>query len=93
MNNLPPMIKIEIDEMKYAIMHHLNQHHQEVEDEVLRQVESAIKEYDFEAVVAQNVRACISNGIKTYFEYGPGKVAIEQAVWASLDLSLNKTGE
>jgi len=90
MGTLPPTIRIEVDDMKYSIMHYLSQHHRDVEAAVEKQIESAIENYDFEAVVAQGVRSCLSNAIKSYFEYGNGRGAIEQAVWASLDGVLDK---
>lgn len=83
--NLPPIIRLEVDDMKYAIVHELHRHHQEVEAEVERQVEAAIANYNFASVVSTNVYKVLNNAVQSYFEYGPGARVLTQAVWDAMD--------
>ena len=89
-SNLPPLVKLEIDQMKYSIMHYLHQHHENVEVEVERQIEKAIVAYDFEGMVQEAVWDAVTVAIKSYFKHGDGMSFVTQAVYAVLNEMFDK---
>lgn len=92
MSNLPPLVRIEVEEMKHSVMHYLGAHHQEIEEQVKAQLERVIENYDFERRVREAIHTVIDGAILGYFKYGQGREAVEKAVWASLDKALGKEG-
>ena len=90
MTNLPPLIRLEVEGMKYSVMHYLSEHHQDIEREVECQLEQAIASYDFPAEVRKHIHACIDSAIAGYFKYGKGHDAVRDAVWAALDTQLDQ---
>lgn len=89
---MPPLVKLEVQEMKYQIMHYLQQHHADVEAEVERQIEHAIATYNFQARVTEAVHKAIDSTIQSYFGYGDGFAFVSNAVMETLN-RLFATGE
>ena len=83
--NLPPLVKLEVQEMKHQIMHYLAQHHSNVEVEVERQIEAAIANYNFEIKVQEAVWNAINESIKHYFSRGDGMIFVSNAVTETLN--------
>lgn len=83
-----PKIRLEIENMKYQVIHLLSQHNDEIEAEVERCVERAIASYPFESEIMLIAKDAISQSIKEsiveYFRYGEGKKFIEQVVLKSV---------
>ena len=80
-----PQIKLEIQEMRHAIMHHFDAYQQEVSKEVNRMIAGAIKNYDFEAEVEKAVHSILTASIKESFAYGEGRKAVKASVEKALD--------
>lgn len=84
-----PRIRIELDGMKYQIIHAFQSHNQEIEDAVERNLQSAIDNFPFEGTIQELSREIIAGAIKEalecYFKYGEGREVIKKAVVERLD--------
>jgi len=84
-----PLIKIEIDQMKHTILHHFNSYQKNISDYVKEQIESAVKNYDFEGEVKQAVYQVISRSLEDYFKWGDGNKLISNALNEALSKAFN----
>lgn len=79
-----PRIKIEVENMKYAIIHAFSSHNREIEEVVNKQLEAAIANYPFEAEVyrlsGEIITQSIKDSLSDYFKYGEGRKAIDELV-------------
>lgn len=88
-----PKIKIEVERMKYSIIHAFSTHNDEIKDAVEKGLDEAIASYDFageisrvsNAVIGEVIKDCILN----YFRYGDGRKLINDMVVKSIE-KLNK---
>lgn len=85
MASMPPLVKLQIQEMKHEILYHLNLHHGMVEAEVSKMVEKAIEGYNFESQVQEAVWEAIDTAIKQYFKLGDGFLYVQAAVTRQLN--------
>lgn len=90
--NLPiPEIKIEMQEMKLAIMRKLNACHSEISREVEKQMELAIEFFPFDTAVGKATNEAIQDAINSYFSYGGlGQQVIEDAINQAFDKMFRK---
>lgn len=58
-----PVIKLEIQDMKYQVLHALHQHHSETETHVNEALERSLKNFDYERVVEDAVKSQLEKAI------------------------------
>lgn len=84
-----PIIKLELQGMKYQIIHAFETHNREVEAVVDEQLQRAIANFPFEEEVQRLSREVISSAIKEaleyYFKYGEGREVIKKSIIEALD--------
>ena len=83
--NAIPRLRFEIEGIKSQITAHLGLHGSELGDAINKEIDKAVKSYDFEGQVRHVVYTCLTNKIREYFETGDGKLLIESAIKESLD--------
>src|SRR3972149_8476981 len=87
MNQLP-MIRRDLENMKYPIVTALGRHSHEIERHGEEQLQAVVDSFDFEAVVRGKAEAAIGEAIRlsidAYFKYGEGHKAIDQAIQAAI---------
>lgn len=84
-----PVIKIEIEEMKHAILHHFNAYQSKLSDYVREQIEIAIQCYDFESEVKKAVDGVITQALEQYFKWGDGNKLISKTLTEALNKTFN----
>ena len=84
-----PLIKLEIESMKHAILHHFNSYQQDLSNCVKKEIESAIKNFDFASEVRKAVHQVISGTIDQYFKWGDGSKLISSAMNEALNKTFN----
>ncbi len=80
-----PIIKLEIQEMKHQVLHHLGNFHREVSEQVEAQIEEAIKGFQFEQHVHKYVQDALEKSVKEYFTYGDGFKRVSEATQTVLN--------
>jgi len=83
-----PRIRIELESMKYEVVHAFLKHNDEIEQFVEKELNRVIAEYPFmeqvtriaNQVIADAVKDCLTN----YFRYGDGKEMIETVIKSAL---------
>lgn len=89
-----PMIRLEVDRMKYQIMAAIHEHHGEIEAEIERQLNIVLENNDYiPSAVERGVKDALEREIKLYFQFGSGREAIKDAVYAALDEVFKKDEE
>lgn len=83
-----PKIRLEIDGMKYQIVHAISQHNDELEAALDDAIDRAIASYPFESEIMSMAKDAINESIKRsiqeYFMYGEGKEFINRVVAKSV---------
>ena len=79
-----PILKLEIEGMKFAVCRALMSHHEEVLSGVERELDNAIATFPFQEIVRSELHAAIKRSIEDYFKYGDGATKVKEAVWESL---------
>lgn len=83
-----PKIRLEVEGMKYQVVHFIGQHHDEIEAEIERVVERTMATYPFESEILALAKDAISKSIKDsiteYFQWGEGKEFIKKVVLESI---------
>lgn len=59
------MIRLDVEAIRYQVIHAFSTHSKEVEGEIDRAVVAAIKEFDFTAIVKQETEAVLRQSIKS----------------------------
>lgn len=79
-----PRIKIEVENMKYQIIHAFASHNDEIEKAVDRELTKAIANYPFSKQVSQLANDIIARAIKAaleeFFLYGEGRKEISEGI-------------
>lgn len=88
MNDIP-MVRLELQEMKYSVIHSLLTHQKQINELVEKQLNNVIENFDYESVVRQVASDALTKAIKEYFQYGDGYQTIIQAVKEALPKTLN----
>ena len=90
-----PKIKIEVENMRYQIVHMFSQHNDEIEKIVDEQLKAAIKEYPFEKdikVMAHDViREALKRSIEKFFWSEEGHKIVDEVTNDALLHALNKS--
>ncbi len=79
-SNAMPAIRLEVQHMKAAIMHHLGVHGSELGEALDKQIMKAIDEYPWEDKVRTIAYLAIDETLESYFKYGNGRTAIYDAI-------------
>jgi hypothetical protein len=83
-----PIIKLELRDMKYNVMHAFNCHTEEIKAEIEKQMEVVINNFPFAEEIKRMTHRVISEAIQisleSYFKYGEGKKAISDMMDSSL---------
>ena len=85
-----PMIKLEIQEMKHAIMHHFTAYQSKLNDAVQEQLEKVIESYDYETAIVKAATECIDGAIESFFKYGEGRKIIAETLNEALIKTFKK---
>lgn len=84
-----PQIRIEVERMKYSIIHMFAQHNQEIEDAVSKELDIALKNYPFAQQVQKTANEILDRAIKSaiedYLLYGDGYKQLQQAIQEIVD--------
>ena len=83
--NSMPKIKIEIEEMKHAIVHHFADYHNELSKLIEDEIQVAIEQLDVRSEVQKAVRSVVHQSIADYFYRGNGYVQVTEAVQKGLE--------
>ena len=81
-----PIIRLEIQEMKHAILHHFSVHQMNVSNAVAEQIEKVIAAYDYEGAVVKAATEVLDGAIESFFKFGAGREMIRD----SLNVALTK---
>ena len=77
-----PRIRIEVENMKYQIIHAFSSHNDEIERAVDEELTKAIQNYPFDVQIAKLANEVITEAIKSalqdFFIYGEGRKQIEE---------------
>ena len=90
-----PLVRLELERMKEAIVTHLGVVGSEYEQVLGEQISKAIAEYPWEKQVSEITHSVITESITSWFRYGEGHALISDAVQTALDRALihQATGE
>lgn len=88
MNDMP-IIKLEIQGMKYQISHALRTHNDEISKYVESAIDDMVKNFDYKALVKHEVSKAIEESIKWHFKVGKGNSQIYEAVRCALDIKFD----
>jgi len=86
-----PLIKLEIEQMKYQIYHHFVAHQEQLTKHVKETLEKVIDNFDYESAVKQAAGEIIEESIKHYFKYGDGRKMIENSLQKGLDEAFSRS--
>ena len=79
-----PKIRIEVENMKYQIIHAFAAHNDEIEKAVNEELTKAVQNYPFSEKISQVVNSVIADviteTIKDYFVYGEGRKEISDGI-------------
>lgn len=75
-----PILRMQIEGMKSAIVTHLGARGSELGEAMAEQVDKVIADYDWEGEVRRIVKATLTDKIQYYFKYGDGAKAVQDAV-------------
>ena len=83
-----PTIKIEVENMRYEVIHMFQQHNEEIEKIVDEQLKAAIKEYPFEKdikLIARDViQVALKHSIEQFFWSEEGRKIIDKVTGEAL---------
>jgi len=83
-----PKIRIEVENMRYQIIHAFASHNDEIEKAVETELIKVIQDYDFAGEINQIAREVITQAVKSnlehFFQYGEGYKIIGEAVAQTL---------
>lgn len=88
--NGAPVIKIELEQMRQAIVHQFGKHTEEVQKAVNEELKKAVENFDFatevQKIAKQVITEAINNSIRDYFSYGrDGKLLIDLTIKQALE--------
>ena len=88
MNGIP-VIRLEIEGMKHAVIHAMTRHLAQMDSEIQAAVEHACKPEHISALIETTARGEIAKAVKSeienFYRYGPGRKAIKEAVVRALE--------
>lgn len=91
-----PTIRIELEGVRYQVIHALNTHHTEIQELVKKELAKAVDSFDYTAAVKASAKeaidSAVKDAVKSFFSYGGGRRAIESAVKESLTSMLGEEG-
>lgn len=97
MPNYFPTIRVELEGVRYQVLHALNTHNTEIEAVVKAELTKAIDSFDYAAAVKASVKeavdCAVKDAVKSFFYHGGGRATIESAVKESLASMLEKEGK
>ena len=83
-----PIIRLELENLRYQVVHALAAHHREIETQTNEMLAKAIESFDFKAVVLAEankvITATVEKAVREHFAYGDGHKAIKEAVTQAL---------
>lgn len=84
-----PVIKLEVESMRHAILHHMGLAGSELGEHLSAEIQRAVNEYPWKERVDATVRQALDEAIDGFFRYGRGRQAINKAIDDALE-HLNK---
>jgi hypothetical protein len=88
-----PKIKIDVENMRYQIVHAFSSHNKEIEKAVDEELKRALENYPFADRIRVEAYDCITkaihNAVKEYFLYGDGYKTINEIVTKTIKGSID----
>jgi len=85
MNGMP-LVRLELDQMRTAIMHQFTNYNKEISEAVDKELKKVIENFDYESTIIKIANETITKAIEDYFTWrGEGKKLIEDSVTQALD--------
>jgi len=81
-----PTVTLQIEGMRYHIVHALTTHHTEIEAEVNRQLEAMGKSFDFEKVIRAAVQDAITTAVRDHLKLAIGSAFGDPAIKSELQV-------
>ena len=79
-----PELRLELQNMKYTVIHALQQHNHEIEKYVEEKLKDVVDNFDYEKTIKEMandvIRKSVENAVTSYFSYGEGNDLIKQLV-------------
>ena len=75
-----PIIKLELDNMRQAILYSLAKYNNEIEKAVDEELKKVVENFDYENIVISIANEALKDAIESYFKYGEGRRTIEKSV-------------
>lgn len=78
-----PVIRLEIDHMKHAIVSALGIKGSDLEEAISTEIEKAVREIAVTKIpnmVRETLLVCVQDSLTNYFKYGEGRIAIDEAI-------------
>lgn len=83
-----PIIRLEIEQMRHTILHHLSQHNSRMEAAIAEQLRQVVQDFDYGKAVEKAAREAIDrvvrDAVSDFFVLGDGRKVIGEAVKAHL---------
>ena len=81
MNNHLPIIRLQIEDVKYQIMHHFLDHQDQITNAVKKEITRVLDNFDFAEAMKAEIPGALNLIIKNYFgQYGEGYEMLKKAV-------------
>ena len=80
MSNGEPAIKLEIEGMKHAILHHFADHNKRVETAVEGEIDNIVASLDIAGIVREELSKAVEEAVRFHFSCGTGRQIIHDCV-------------
>ena len=84
-SGMMPTIRLEVDNMKAAIMHHMGLRNDDYAKAIDEAITKQLIEFDFEGELKRVMNKVVAEEIHNYFSYGPGNQAIREGVREAIE--------
>jgi len=96
-NDELPIIKLELDRMRYSVVHAFNQRNAELEEIVNEELEKALENFSYaqeiRKVVDNVLQEAIKRAVESFFMFGGGQQVINEMIGDVLNKISLKVGK
>jgi len=75
-----PKIRLEVEHMKYQILHYLGANGSELGDRLSSEIMRSVESYPWQSEVNKIVHEAISSHVSDYFKWGEGREMIKEVM-------------
>ena len=75
-----PRIRLEVEQMKHAILAYIGANNSDLGEALKVEIERAIETYDWQGQVTKIVHEALTKHVADYFNYGAGRESVRAAV-------------